>query len=96
MSDLKELRAQAFELSGGRCCWPTCPFPAEELAHIEHRGMGSFKAVNRLELFAPCCKWHHDILDGRTVKGRRREVGLLLKAWLACQRSYVDMERTKE
>lgn len=80
--DMAALRAEVFERAGHRCQWPTCPGVAAELAHLAHRGMGGSAEVNVLENCAALCKFHHDILDGRTTHGRRYEVRVLLRAYM--------------
>ncbi len=84
-----DLRALALERDRG-CRWPECPVrdPGRlELAHLEHRGMGGSDEANTPGNTVMLCSGagtadHHGILDGRTVAGRRREVRVLLTAWL--------------
>ncbi len=84
-----DLRALALERDGG-CRWPDCDVRNSDLlqlAHLEHRGAGGSEQANRLAntvmlCFGPGTADHHGILDGRTVAGRRREVRVLLTAWL--------------
>lgn len=82
MSVLSDLREQAFALAGWECEWPGCLIrDGLVLAHLNHRGMGGLNAANVVENVACLCTYHHDILDGRTVRGRRFEVCALLKAF---------------
>ena len=68
-TELQELRAQAITLSGGECEWPYCSQRGEQLAHLEHRGMGGSRTRNRIDNVAWVCVRHHDVLDGRTGLG---------------------------
>lgn len=87
MTDLSLLRVAAMERAGNTCEWPRC-FSTDrlQLAHLLHRGMGGSEAANTLGNVAILCGWHHDILDGRTVKGRRAEVATLLGSFLIGRR----------
>ena len=76
------LRARTVERDGPMCVWPGCPFPHEHMAHIRGVGMGGRPDADRLENVAMLCRFHHDLLDGRTHAGLRREVGMLLASYL--------------
>lgn len=76
--ELAALRSELVALAGGRCEWPECAAWGEQMAHLKHRGMGGSRIANRIDNVAWLCVWHHDILDGRTVVGRAREVSALL------------------
>jgi len=79
--NLTALREEVFERASGRCEWPGCPDPAEELAHLTHRGMGGSKTRNVASNCAALCSRHHDCLDGRTALGTLRwELGEMLRA----------------
>lgn len=82
--ELSALRTFVFERDGFRCVWPGCTIPLDDLqlAHLTHRGMGGNPKANVPANCATLCRYHHDILDGRTVKGRRFEVSELLRAYL--------------
>lgn len=71
-AEMRELHDQTFLRAQGTCEWPYCVDPAEEMAHLVHRGMGGSKYANRLENCAAMCKRHHDLLDGRTALGTLR------------------------
>lgn len=64
---LPELRQREIRRSGGVCRWPGCTHPGEELAHLEHRGMGGRTSVNRPDNVAWLCRQHHHDFDGATV-----------------------------
>ena len=85
-ADLSVLRAQALERDGG-CVWPSRFHEGPlELMHLTHRGMGGDEKVNRLDQVAIGCRAHHDILDGRSVAGRKAAVCDLLAAYLGRER----------
>ncbi len=65
--------------AGGLCEYAGCFEPAEEMAHLEGTGMGGRESADVLDEVAMLCKYHHDLLDGRTHKGLRREHGRLLR-----------------
>lgn len=84
MSELSDLRDDALIRANYRCEWPgACTGTDLQLAHLQHRGRGGGDSRNTLENVAILDAFHHDILDGRTVAGRRFEVSVLLAAWLA-------------
>jgi hypothetical protein len=67
------------ERAGGQCEWPNCGTAYDlQLAHISPRGMGGTKYGNVLANVCMLCVYHHDILDGRTVRGRAKAVQDLL------------------
>lgn len=76
------LRTQAEERDGPMCVWPGCPFPHVHMAHIRGVGMGGRPSADTLGGVAMMCRYHHDLLDGRTHSGLRREVGILLGAYI--------------
>lgn len=78
---LETLRNHVIVRSGGRCEWPDCRYDGAEMAHGKHRGMGGkHPAVNVPENVWWLCRFHHDLLDGRTRQGARVEWVKLLKA----------------
>jgi hypothetical protein len=80
MGELQRLRIYLIERHGHRCCWPvTCTSTDSiQLAHLSSRGAHPDLKydINNLLLL---CKYHHDILDGRVVHGRRYEMADLLR-----------------
>lgn len=85
--NLSELREQALERDGG-CVWPSPLHEGPlELMHLTHRGMGGDDSVNTLDQVAIGCRFHHDILDGRSVAGRKQAVADLLAAYLGRKRT---------
>ncbi len=75
MSRRSDLRAQVFEIAGGRCEHPTrlggmviarCPKPATELAHIFPRGMGHTGYRDRLVNVMAACTLHARSTDDLT------------------------------
>lgn len=80
---LSKLRKQALERAGNQCEWPQCGYTQGlQLAHLTHRGMGGSPKANVLANVCILCEYHHDILDGRTIKGRRRAIQNLLTRYL--------------
>ena len=80
---MRELREQVFARDGYQCVWPGCNGRHDlQLAHLTHRGMGGNPKTNTADNTCCLCRFHHDILDGRTVKSRRFEVAELLRAYL--------------
>ena len=71
-TELQTLRAQAITLSGGECEWPYCFQNGDQLAHLQHRGMGGSRTRNRIDNVAWLCVQHHEVLDGRTSLGTLR------------------------
>ena len=84
-----ELRATVWEVSSGECEWSGCPARAAEMAHIHGIGMGGRPSADVLPNVAALCKFHHDLLDGRTDIARRYEISELL-------RELVDLKRVKD
>lgn len=81
-----DLRQIALEQTGHRCTWPGMDHEGPlEMAHLEHRGMGGSAAANRPDKVTILCRYHHGVLDGRTVHGRRAAVVGLLTAYLASE-----------
>lgn len=71
------------ERAGGQCEWISCGTTYDlEMAHLTHRGMGGSPKANVLANVCMLCAYHHDVLDGRTTKGRRRAVQNLLTFYL--------------
>jgi len=90
-----ELRAQLLELVGGRCEWPACSDPGEQMAHLTHRGMGGSYDRNTLVNVIWLCVRHHDTLDGRTGLGTLRwELNELLRTTVVQKRigTHHDMD----
>lgn len=86
--ELYELRITVETLAAGRCEWPFCTDAGEQMAHLEHRGMGGSRLANRVDNVAWLCIRHHDVLDGRTVLATLRwELNELLRKTLANSRS---------
>ena len=90
----QELRAEALVLDAGRCVWPGCqplglaaPQRTKlEMAHLRGTGMGGRASADQISNVAILCSDHHDLLDGRTHAGLRRELGLLLTGFVAVSR----------
>ena len=80
MPNRSELREQVFGRARGGCEWSRCTSRAEHLAHIQGIGRGGNPdgtrdaPMNCLAL----CVFHHDVLDGRVMAGRAKEVEYLL------------------
>jgi hypothetical protein len=76
-----QLRAAHIE-QGAYCRWPCCHDSRNlQLAHLEQRGMGGGPAMNTMANVAILCRYHHDVLDGRTVLNRPTAIHRLLDAW---------------
>lgn len=58
------LRAQVFELDGGRCRWPGCEQRADELAHLHSVGAGGRKSADTAENCMAACPDHALMTDG--------------------------------
>lgn len=85
MSARSVLRAEAFERANYRCEWSRCVHRAEHLAHIRGLGRGGNPdgSRDRLGNVAALCRYHHDLLDGRTDRFRLWEVESLLEELIA-------------
>lgn len=59
------LRCQARELADGRCDWPECGRPGEELAHLHSIGAGGRPSADRLGNVAWMCRTHAAMSDGK-------------------------------
>lgn len=78
-----ELRIQALARDG-RCVW--CAVTGQktdrsdvlESAHLRGIGAGGRKSGDTLENLITLCRWHHDLLDGRSHSSQRFEVAGLL------------------
>lgn len=82
--DRRELRALVIERSAGLCEWACCPDNGEQMAHLRGVGMGGTPDGRRdqPENVSWLCRFHHDLLDGRTHAGLRREMGVLLATFI--------------
>lgn len=67
--DLAELRERRRQHARDRCEWPRCMSYGEQLAHLEHRGMGGDPSANTFANVRWLCMFHHDIYDGRRHDG---------------------------
>jgi len=91
MTTLTELREQVFTRARNRCEWPWCGSPADELAHIRHRGMGGDPTANTASNTLALCRPHHRRYDDAQLEPR--DLYRLLKSlrdqsryceWSAC------------
>jgi len=85
MDNLSELREQALKRARNACEWPNCGNTNWlELAHILGIGMGGRDKASKYDInnVAMLCKRHHDIYDGKTVSGAKRDYRDLLQAYL--------------
>ncbi|MFQ5518247.1 MAG: HNH endonuclease [Acidimicrobiia bacterium] len=81
--EMAALREEVFARDGWHCVWPGCDYDqALELAHLEPKGMGGRTSVNRVDNLICLCRFHHDLIDGRSHFGLKREMIVLLKAWM--------------
>lgn len=89
MSDRRTVRAEVFERAAGRCEWPSCRNPAEQLCHLTPKGMGgtSRADINEADNLWAGCRNHHMIQEGETTRNRKYEVTELLRAYLALRRN---------
>lgn len=76
------LREELIDRAHGRCEWSSCGEWGSDMAHLDGRGMGGSAQRDRLDNVAFLCRFHHDLLDGRSHAGLRREVVKLLRAAL--------------
>lgn len=77
--DVFALREALMERSNGRCEWPECPSWGTDMAHLIGRGMGGSAERDRIDNVALLCRFHHDLLDGRSHHQLRREILKLLR-----------------
>jgi hypothetical protein len=85
MTDRAELRAILADWTGNRCQWPNCDEGGSplQLAHVFGVGMGGRPSADTIDNVALLCKYHHDLLDGRTHINLRYELAQLLNSYLA-------------
>jgi hypothetical protein len=60
---LSDLREHTIQRAKGRCEWPDCTMAGEQMAHLEHRGMGGRTSVNQPDNVVWLCLHHHLTLD---------------------------------
>ncbi len=81
---LSDLRQIVFDRAYGRCEWPYCDQPADELMHIHHRGMGGNPDDTR-NVPGNClaaCRTHHRRFDGASLTASDLN-DLLASTWQA-------------
>lgn len=87
MNDVGKRRRQlhaVLEEWAGACEWPGCEHRGPyEMAHVHGVGMGGRPSADTLENVALLCRFHHDLLDGRTTRELRVEMAFLLAGYLA-------------
>jgi hypothetical protein len=66
------LRIEAVERAGGRCEFPGCDRPHDEMAHLRGSGMGGSRYRDVIENVAMLCKSCHGWLDGDVTPNLRR------------------------
>ena len=79
------LREKALKRANYRCEWPECDTTQWlEMAHITGIGMGGMNRdiSNDEGNVAIFCKFHHDIFDGKTISGAKREYTRFVRAYL--------------
>ena len=84
--DRRDLRAEAEKIDGRGCVWPNCRTVGEQLAHLRGVGAGGRPSADTLSNVALLCRFHHDLLDGRSHAGLRVAVGDLLAGYVALSR----------
>jgi hypothetical protein len=83
MSDRSELRAERLEIDGHQCRWPSGWHEGRlEMAHLKQSSQGGPDTIANVVML---CRYHHDILDNRLVKGRRTEILALLQSYLGLE-----------
>ena len=85
LEKLSNLRTQALKRAKNKCEWANCNQTKWlEMAHLVARSLDSTKRadINNVTML---CKRHHDIFDGRTISGSKREYIELLSAYLKLQ-----------
>lgn len=85
LEKLSDLRLQALKRAKNKCEWANCNQTKWlEMAHLVARSLDSTKRadINNVTML---CKRHHDIFDGRTISGSKREYIELLSAYLKLQ-----------
>jgi len=66
--DWQVRRREAFERSGHWCQWPACGLWADDPDHIVKR---SKYRDDRLTNLRALCRYHHRLVDGRRIGGRK-------------------------
>ena len=94
-TDLAVLREATASRAEGMCEWAGCFEKGEEMAHLEHRGMGGNPSGSRnvLANTAWLCQYHHDILDRRRDQGTREAIRQLLTGYLRWARESRGLTR---
>ena len=93
MDSLSELREIALKRAGNSCEWAYCVERNWlEMAHILGIGMGGRDKASKYDInnVAMLCKRHHDIYDGKTISGAKRDYRDLLIGYLNRQRTGSD------
>lgn len=94
-----ELRAERIVIDGHACQWPECDITGSdnlEMAHLEQLSQGGADELGNVVML---CRYHHGILDGRSVFKRRQQTMILLRAFLRESESNTGifvMERTSD
>lgn len=83
MTPRQQLREFVIERSRGGCEWTSCVNRGEQLAHIEGIGMGGRPSADTEDNVWFLCVFHHDLFDGRSHAGLRRELVRLVKEVMA-------------
>jgi predicted restriction endonuclease len=89
-NNLSELREEALKRARYKCEWAYCTDTNWlELAHILGIGMGGRDKASKYDInnVAMLCKRHHDIYDGKTISGAKRDYRDLLMGYLKRERS---------
>ena len=84
-ANLSGLRTKALKRAKYKCEWANCNNKDWlELAHLVGIGMGgkNNKLANEITNVMILCKMHHDMYDGRTMTGKKREYTELLLEYL--------------
>lgn len=66
------------------------------MGHLEGTGMGGRESADVLENVAMLCRFHHDLLDGRTHHGLRRAHGACLRAVIELREEVGSLRRRLE
>ena len=82
LSVRSELRVQAMNRDHWQCRWPKCdPYEGAilQMCHLQQLSQGGTDTLDNVVML---CQFHHDVLDNRTVKGRREAMMTLLREHL--------------
>ncbi len=86
--DMGQLREETAARAEGVCEWARCSAPGTEMAHLRGKGMGGNPDGSRNVIANTVwlCRYHHDLLDGRTLASAKFETRMLLEEFVRYER----------